>query len=98
MPEDAVVIAAESIGEPALALRSHADLIGALIRSTLEEVVLAISGPTPRPSHLITRIGLDKTLAGRIILIGRFLSAFHLNQQAKLCLIVKNKQHPASRP
>lgn len=56
-----------SIDEPLLDLRSHADQVGAAIRSTLEEIVLAISGTTPRPSHLISRAGLDKTLAGRII-------------------------------
>ncbi len=53
--------------ELAMELRSHAELVGASLRSALEEVVLAISGPTPRPSHLITLVGLDKTLAGRII-------------------------------
>ncbi len=50
-----------------LDLREHAELVAGLLRSTLEEVVLAISGPRPRPSHLITRLGLDKTLAGHII-------------------------------
>lgn len=48
-------------------LREHAELVGGAIRSTLEQLVLAISGPTPRPSHLITNLGLDKTIAGRII-------------------------------
>lgn len=48
-------------------LQSHAKLVGSLLRSSLEAVVLSISGPTPRPSHLIRRAGLDKTLAGRII-------------------------------
>lgn len=52
-------------------LRLHAEMVGATIRSALEEVVLAISGPTPKPSHLIARLGLDKTLAGRIIQIVR---------------------------
>lgn len=53
--------------EPTLELRAHAEQVGASVRSTLEAVVLAISGPRPRPSHLISRVGLDKTLAGRII-------------------------------
>lgn len=67
MTHEAAAIAGESTDESALDLRSHADLVGAAIRSTLEEVVLAISGPTPRPSHLIIRVGLDKTIASRII-------------------------------
>lgn len=51
----------------ALDVRSHAERVGAILRSALEEVVHSISGPTPRPAHLITRVGLDKTIAGRII-------------------------------
>lgn len=48
-------------------LRSHAEMVGASVRAMLEEVVLGISGPKPRPSDLISRTGLDKTIAGRII-------------------------------
>lgn len=41
--------------------------MGAEIRSSLEQIVLSIAGPTPRPGHLISRTAIDKTLAGRII-------------------------------
>lgn len=48
-------------------LRLDAEMVGGSLRASLEEVVLALSGPTPRPTHLISRLGLDKSLAGRII-------------------------------
>jgi hypothetical protein len=48
-------------------LRAHVEMVGTQLRTSLEEAVLAISGPSPRPNHLITRAGLDKTLAGRIM-------------------------------
>lgn len=48
-------------------LRLYAEAVGGTLRASLEEVVLTISGPSPRPTHLINRLGLDKSLAGRII-------------------------------
>jgi hypothetical protein len=50
-----------------LDLRQYAEGVGGTLRAALEEVVLALCGPRPRPTHLISRLGLDKSLAGRII-------------------------------
>ncbi len=41
--------------------------MGASVRAALEDLVLGLAGPTPRPGDLIARTGLDKTIAGRII-------------------------------
>lgn len=67
MSSDAPATNGEHADDLALDLRSHAEIVGAAIRAGLEEVVLSLCGPTPRPSHLINRLGLDKTIAGRII-------------------------------
>ncbi len=48
-------------------LRQVAEGVGASLRTALEEVVLSLFGPSPRPTHLINQLGLDKSLAGRII-------------------------------
>lgn len=48
-------------------IRRHAEVVGVAVRVALESVVLAMCGPKPRPTQLIARFGIDKTLAGRII-------------------------------
>jgi hypothetical protein len=58
---------ADAVRDEPMDLRSHAEMVGNAVRSSLEAAVLAISGPKPRPAHLIARIGIDKTLAGRIL-------------------------------
>jgi hypothetical protein len=67
MSQDALAPTNAPSEELSLDLRAHAEHVGSTIRSALEELVMTIAGPTPRPTQLITRVGLDKTLAGRII-------------------------------
>ncbi|MCC6322232.1 MAG: hypothetical protein IT438_12435 [Phycisphaerales bacterium] len=54
-----------------LDLREHAEVVGTNIRAALEELVLGMAGPTPRPGQLIVRTGLDKSLAGRVMQTAR---------------------------
>jgi len=57
---------AATSAEP-VSTRARVASVGSELRARLEEVVLAVVGPMPRPVDLISATGMDKSLAGRLL-------------------------------
>ncbi len=83
-------------------IRAHAEATGAAIKSGFEEIVLAISGPNPRPSQLINKLGLDKSLVGRVLQTIRSSDSLTVLSRTPsptgLGIFLRSVQHAGVRP